>query len=82
MPNEHAKAQRRSSRGLWLTDAGFRGRLRTLPAYHWSTPPCEGEGWRKGQEEGLLGGGGQVGVQYRLVERAVESVGGGAVEPG
>ena len=52
MPNEHAKAQRRFSRGLWLTDAGFRGRLRTLPAYHWSTPPCEGEGWRKAEGEG------------------------------
>ena len=52
MPNEHAKAQRRSSRRLWLTDAGFRGRLRTLPAYHWSTPPCEGEGWRKAEGEG------------------------------
>ena len=56
MPNGHAKAPRRSSRGLWLTDAEFRGRLRTLPAYHWSTPPCEGEGWRESEGEGIREG--------------------------
>ena len=67
MPNEHAKAPWRSSRRLWLTDAGFRGRLRTLPAYHWSTPPCEGEGWRKAEGEGE--GEGWVGVRVRERER-------------
>ena len=41
--------------------------MRTLPAYHWSTPPCEGEGWRKAEGEGE--GEGWVGVRVRERER-------------
>ena len=45
----------------------------TLPAYHWSTPPCEGEGWRKaegeGEQEGRGRGEGEGEERVRVTER-------------